>query len=148
MEEVGVHRGHAAAEPAFGHGMLSVVAVAFAGVAAALVTAEGEVVSRGSAGAVGVHVPHFAVVRSFVGGGEGIPQIVVRQRSMVFDDVMHGYPKGVSAFVFRRGVIACGDLGEGNGRGKQAKQQKCPLQRGYAHRLFGRKWYVFHLMHG
>ena len=29
VEEVGVHRGHAAAEPAFGHGMLSVVAVAF-----------------------------------------------------------------------------------------------------------------------
>ena len=76
MMQIGARR-RLAVEPALRPRMLAVVAVALAGVVAALVAAESEIVGGRGARTIGVHVPHFAVVGTYISSIECLPQLIV-----------------------------------------------------------------------
>ena len=100
-----------AAEPALRPGVLTVVAVAFHIVAAALVLAEGVGVGRGAVGDVGIHVPHHAVA-FVVGAPEGVPNLLVGDDGVVLDDVVQCRPQFLSGLAGGVVVIVGGCLGQ------------------------------------
>ena len=79
-----------AIEPTLGPRVLTVVAVAFLLVFAALVLANGKSIRWSSIRNVGIHVPHHSVA-FVVGAPEGIPNVLIGDGRMIFDDLVQSH---------------------------------------------------------
>ena len=105
MKKVSVHGVGRTSPPAFGEGMLAVVAIAFAAIGAALVRREGIFVRGRSSRHIAVHIPHLAV-GFFVGALKIGPQLRIASFGMATDDFMEGFFQIRTRFALGRIIIA------------------------------------------
>ena len=86
MKKVRQH-GRCTIEPVLRHSVLSVVAIAFAIVIAALIGAEGERVGSNTIRSIAVDIPHLSI-RTHVGGLEMIPELCIALHIVRTDDAI------------------------------------------------------------